>query len=90
MNLEELRKEINAVDDQLLPLFLKRMELSKLIGQEKQKLGFPIENKIREAEILQAVAEKSGNMNEYAVQLYEKLFELSKAYQAELKNQHEE
>ena len=42
MNLEEIRDEINRVDEQLLPLFLRRMELSARAAAWKKENGAPV------------------------------------------------
>lgn len=39
MTLEEVRKEIDAIDSQMKPLFLKRMECSKYVAEAKAKIG---------------------------------------------------
>jgi len=52
MNLEELRKEIESIDDQMRDLFLKRMDVSKRIGQYKKEHGLPILDLKREEELI--------------------------------------
>ena len=61
MELSEIREKINAVDDQLLDLFLQRMDLSEEVAAYKNEHHQPILNKQREREILAKVAEKSGD-----------------------------
>ena len=39
LNLEEIRKEINGINDEMLKLFIKRMELSAQVAEEKRKSG---------------------------------------------------
>ena len=60
MELSEIRTKIDAVDDQLLDLFLQRMELSEEVAAYKNEHNLPILNKAREREILAKVTEKSG------------------------------
>jgi len=52
VNLEELRKEIESIDDQMRDLFLKRMDISKKIGQYKKEHGLPILDLKREEELI--------------------------------------
>ncbi len=52
MELSELRDKIDALDDQLLALFLERMELSQDVAAYKKEHQLPILNKTREREIL--------------------------------------
>ena len=35
LNLEEIRKEINGINDEMLKLFIKRMELSAQVSRYK-------------------------------------------------------
>ena len=81
MELSDIRREIDKIDDQLLKLFLERMELSKDVAEYKAQHNMPILNKAREREILRNVNEKSGSMDIYAHRLFNTLFELSRSYQ---------
>ena len=84
MELTELREEINKVDEEMLQLFLKRMELGKQIADVKKARGLPVYNAKREREILSWVTRESGNMDNYARLMFNSLFELSKSYQMQL------
>ena len=86
MELSEIRRSIDAVDDQLLNLFLERMRLSEAVGAYKNENHLPILNKQREREILTKVSEKAGSQERYAYHLFSTLFELSRSRQAELVN----
>ncbi|MBO4941167.1 MAG: prephenate dehydratase [Clostridia bacterium] len=50
--LETLRNEIDQIDSELLPLFLKRMECSKKVAEYKRKNNLPVLDKSREKQIL--------------------------------------
>ena len=50
MDLDELRKEIDAVDRQIVALFEKRMEISERIAAYKQKVGMQVRDAKREQE----------------------------------------
>ena len=84
MELSEIRAKIDAVDDQLLALFLERIELSEAVAAYKNEHKLPILNKTREREILAKVMEKAGDKERYAYHLYSTLFELARSRQAEL------
>ena len=84
MEIHEIRKQIDEIDDVMLSLFLRRMELSKEIAAYKKSHGLPVADKQREREILAKVSENSGNMEPYACRLFTTLFQLSKACQSEL------
>ncbi len=84
MELSEIRTQINAVDDQLLGLFLERMDLSEQVAAYKNEHHEPIMNKAREREILEKVTREAGPRERYAYHLFSTLFELSRSRQAEL------
>ena len=84
MELSEIREKIDAVDDQLLDLFLQRMDLSDEVAAYKNEHHLPILNKERERAILAKVTEKSGERERYAYHLFSTLFELARSRQAEL------
>ena len=84
MELSEIREQINTVDEQLLALFLQRMELSEAVAAYKNEHHLPILNKQREREILSKVTEQSGDKERYAYHLFSTLLELSRSRQAEL------
>ena len=84
MELSEIRTKIDAVDDQLLSLFLERMALSEEVAACKNEHHLPILNKQREREILAKVTERAGDKERYAYHLYSTLFELARSRQAEL------
>lgn len=84
MELSEIRSQIDAVDEELLKLFLRRMALSEDVAAVKSEQGLPISNRAREREILARVTAAAGEKERYAYQLFTTLFHLSGARQAEL------
>ena len=85
MSLEELRKRIDAVDDQLVQLFQERMHIAAEVAEYKASRGLPVLQPAREREKLQDVAEKSQeDLQSYTRVLYSLLFELSRAYQGRI------
>lgn len=84
MELNELREEIDLVDDEILTAFLKRMELSEQVAEYKKANGIPLINRTRERQIMSDVMAKAGKDEQYAFQLFSMLFELSKARQSAL------
>lgn len=81
MNLKEIRQQIDIVDEQLLDLFLKRMELSGQVAQYKIKNNMPVLNREREEEILSDVSKKSGEFSRETALLFEALMDLSRVSQ---------
>ena len=84
MELSEIRAKIDAVDDQLLQLFLERMSLAEEVASYKNEHHLPILNKERERAVLAKVTEQSGDKERYAYHLFSTLFELARSRQAEL------
>ena len=82
MDLEQLRNEIDAIDDEILKLFLKRMENASKVADYKKANNLSTLQKGREREILNRVSEKSGKeMADYSRILFANLMDLSKSYQ---------
>ena len=86
MELSEIRTRIDTVDDQLLALFLQRMDLSDEVAAYKNEHSLPILNKERERGILARVTEQAGERERYVYHLFSTLFELARSRQAELIN----
>ena len=82
MKLDDVRKEIDEIDDELLDLFLRRMELAKAAMLQKKQSGKPILDKGRERDILNKVSQKSGELSVYSRRLFKELMSLSRSYQA--------
>lgn len=82
MDLTEIRKEINRVDDQLVKLFVERMELASQVAAYKRENNMPIFVPAREREILKKVAEQAGpEFGSYARLLYATIMDLSRSHQ---------
>ncbi len=81
-DIKELRAEINEIDEQIVELFTRRMEVSKGVALYKQSKGLPIFDPARERERLTDVAELAGEEYEsYTRVLYALVMELSKNLQ---------
>ena len=83
--LEELRQDIDRVDEELVRLFSERMELSGEIALRKEEDGIPVTDRRREREKINAVTEMTPDeYKEYTPRLFELLMNLSKARQNRL------
>ena len=83
MDIQDMRKEIDAIDDQLVQLFTQRMDVAARIANYKKAESLPIFVPAREREKLADVAQKAGpEMANYTRVLYSMLFELSRSYQS--------
>lgn len=82
MDLQDLRLEIDKIDDALVQLFCQRMEVAAQIADYKKENGLPILIPEREREKLLDVSRKAGpEMENYTRVLYSMLFALSRSYQ---------
>lgn len=83
MELNELRIEIDKIDDELIRLFGARMDIAAKIADYKRENNLPILVPERERQKLQDVSAKAGpEMANYTRALYSMLFELSRSYQS--------
>lgn len=82
LDLSELRKEIDAVDEDIVRLFCRRMEISKKVSDYKAQRGLPVLDAARERQKLVQVTSFAGaEMESYICTLYNAIFELSRAEQ---------
>ena len=84
MDLKDLREQIDKVDEELLCLFLKRMQLSDEVAKYKKEHGLAVYNAEREQEILDWATRESGTMDDYARRFFSNLFELSRSRQFQI------
>ena len=83
MDIQQMRQQIDQIDDQLVELFCQRMSVSHAIADYKKDNNLPIHVPAREREKLQDVAQKAGgDMANYTRVLYSMIFELSRSYQS--------
>ena len=83
MDLNELRSQIDGIDDELVQLFCRRMEVAEQIAEYKRQNDLPILAPAREREKLRDISQKAGSdMANYARVLYSMIFELSRSHQS--------
>ena len=83
MELNELRSQIDTIDDELVQLFCRRMEIAEQIADYKRQNNLPILVPAREREKLLDIASKAGpDMANYTRVLYSMIFELSRSHQS--------
>ncbi len=82
MDLNELRKNIDEIDKELVELFLRRMNISAEVAEYKRELGMPVFDPSRERALLERVSNMSGEEFErYTRTLYSTILDLSRSYQ---------
>ncbi|MBR2473425.1 MAG: bifunctional chorismate mutase/prephenate dehydratase [Clostridia bacterium] len=83
MDLKECRAEIDKINNEMLKLFIRRMNASRLVAEYKAEHGLPILNHAREREILGEMTEKAGaEFENYVKTFYSVLMDLSRSYQS--------
>ncbi|MCR4823936.1 MAG: chorismate mutase [Bacteroidales bacterium] len=85
-NLEEIRKQIDAVDASMSALFEERMQLCRRIFEYKKAHGIGISDPEREAEVLRRNAERVGDreIRGYYVNFEKHVMRLSREWQERL------
>ncbi|MBO4694453.1 MAG: chorismate mutase [Clostridia bacterium] len=85
MKLEDLRNQIDAIDNQIAELYVQRMDVAREIGVVKEIDKINLQNTTREKEIISRVtAGMPEEIKLYGKQVFETLFSTSKAYQSRL------
>lgn len=83
MDLQDYRKQIDAVDAEITRLFIERMNISTGIAAYKRENGLSVLDASREREKINKVVETvPEELREYTASLYSLLFALSRSYQA--------
>ena len=82
MDLQELRQQIDGIDEQLVALFKERMQVAANVAEYKRQNGMRVLDASRERALLQKIAELSGeDFEDYTRTLYSTILELSRSYQ---------
>ena len=85
--LEEIRKELDVIDDELVALYLKRMDTVRRVAAAKTDGHIPLNNTERENAIVYRLTKDiPDEMKLYVSELYKSVFHTSKSYQASLMN----
>lgn len=83
MDLNDYRKEIDSIDDQLIALFAQRMETAEKIAAYKKANGLRVLDARREKEKMREILDKTpDDLREYVSSLYSLIFELSRSRQS--------
>lgn len=85
MDATDYRARLDELDEELVALFTKRMDIAAEIAAYKKEKGLPVLDLRREREKLLAVTEESPErIRDYTPQLYSLLMQLSRSYQHRL------
>lgn len=84
-NLDDLRKEIDALDDEIIALFEKRMQACLAVGNYKKTHDVPVLNANREQEVIERLVKKAPSLQKNFIRdLYETIFRISRDAQKDL------
>ena len=85
-DLQELRKQIDEIDDAMVALFEKRMSIAEQVANYKIETGKPVFDEAREQEKLQSLGEKTHtSFNCCGIQqLYQQIMSISRKRQYQL------
>lgn len=82
MDLQEIRAQIDGIDDELVRLFERRMALAGDVAAYKREQGLPVSDRTREREIVSRVTQGMDEQNAaYTKVLFSTLFDLSRSAQ---------
>jgi chorismate mutase len=83
-NIEQLRKRIDEVDEQILQSLRKRTEICSSIGLVKKKHGIPIQDFPRENDVYERIREKAAGLGlnpSYVEAIYRQIVNMCSAVQ---------
>ncbi len=82
MNLENIRSQINSIDDQMVELFAQRMNLAGEVAKYKAENNMPVLSREREREVMERMTGATPDeLAIYTKVLYNTLFDVSRSYQ---------
>ena len=82
MKLEECRKQINTIDDQICDLFVERMRVSANVAKAKMAANMAVADSSREREERLRMIKRAGeDFGDRTAVLFTTLFDLSRSYQ---------
>ena len=85
MELEELRKQIDGIDAELIGLLQRRMDVAAGIAAYKRENGLPVLDASREADKLADIRSRCRpELGPYVARLYEAMFAVIRDYEQEL------
>lgn len=81
MNIQEIKNEISLINDEMLKLFIRHLELTVEAGRLREADGKPLyDRKAEEITLETAAANSPQNMQNYSIEFFRSLINLSKDY----------
>lgn len=86
MTLNELRNDIDAVDERLIEALCERFALVDAVGKLKRETGSAVRDRAREEEILKRVRALAGTgYGDDVAKVYEAMFALSRSREEKIR-----
>ncbi len=82
-NIEELRMEIDKIDQEIIELLVKRYDVVSLIGEVKKNKKLMIDDFKREQIIMEKIAKNSGIYEQKIINVYQEIIKNAKDIQCE-------
>ncbi len=84
--LEEARNLIHTIDEQMIELFVKRMQAAKMVAEYKRENHLPVTDEKREQELIAKNLKvlNQEELNSYYLTFFDGVLAASKAYQEDL------
>jgi chorismate mutase len=82
--IEQLRKRVDEVDEQILQFLIKRAQICESIGLVKEKHGIPIQDFPRENDVYAHIREKAAELGldpSYVESIYRQIVNMCSAVQ---------
>lgn len=87
-DLQSLRRDIDAIDRQMVELFRQRMDVTRRVGEYKRANGIPVLDQERERQVLQNKGELAGEaLRPAVITLFQTVMALSRRQQRDLMGQ---
>ena len=81
MNIQEIKDEISVINDEMLKLFIRHLELTLAAGEIKAADGKTLyDRKAEEKTIETAVANSPQHMQNYSIEFFRSLISISKDF----------
>ena len=86
MNIEQIKNELSQINDEMLQLFVRRMELVAQLGQQRAAEGKPLFDRKAEEEVLETAAKNSPqNMQNYSIEFFRTMMSMGREYYKDMK-----
>lgn len=86
MDIQNIKDEISHINDEMLTMFIRYLELTKDMGEKKKAEGRAIYDRKAEEEILErAAANSPQDMQNYSIEFFRSILNLSKEYYNDMK-----